>query len=35
MDADAMIMVVEYRDVKGEERPILMAFKHGLREVKC
>merc|ERR1712020_570100 len=35
MDAEAMIMMVEYRDVDGEERPILMGFKHGLREVKC
>merc|ERR1712141_540900 len=35
MDAEAMIMMVEYRDVDGEEKPIMMAFKHGLREVKC
>merc|ERR1711981_591139 len=35
MDADAMILMLEYRDVNGEERPILMGFKHGLREVKC
>jgi uncharacterized protein YqgV (UPF0045/DUF77 family) len=35
MDADAMILMVEYRDVNGEERPIIMGFKHGLREVKC
>merc|ERR1711890_36279 len=35
MDADAMILMVEYRDVNGEERPIVMGFKHGLREVKC
>merc|ERR1712077_42554 len=35
MDPDAMILMLEYRDVDGEEKPILMAFKHGLREVKC
>merc|ERR1711913_14996 len=35
MDPDAMICMLEYRDVDGEEKPILMGFKHGLREVKC
>merc|ERR1712001_266069 len=35
MDPDAMILMLEYRDVDGEEKPIIMAFKHGLREVKC
>ena len=35
MNPDAMILMVEYRDVDGEERPIIMGFKHGLREVKC
>ena len=35
MDADAMILVLEYKEVDGEEKPVLMAFKHGLREVKC
>merc|ERR1711982_259180 len=35
MDPDAMILMLEYREVDGEEKPILMAFKHGLREVKC
>jgi hypothetical protein len=35
MDADAMILMVEYRDIDGEERPIIMGFKHGLRETKC
>merc|ERR1712110_1195175 len=35
MDPDAMILMLEYRDVDGEEKPILMGFKHGLREVKC
>merc|ERR1711994_945656 len=35
MDPDAMILMLEYREVDGEEKPIMMAFKHGLREVKC
>ena len=35
MNPDAMILMVEYRDVDGEESPIIMGFKHGLREVKC
>merc|ERR1711864_52184 len=34
MDPDAMIMVIDYREYKGEERPILIAFKHGLEEEK-
>ena len=34
MDPTSMVMMLEYRDVNGEEKPILMAFKHGLREVK-
>merc|ERR1712228_1079027 len=35
MDPDAMILMLEYREIDGEERPVLMGFKHGLREVKC
>lgn len=35
MNPDAMILMVDYREVDGEERPIIMGFKHGLREVKC
>jgi len=35
MEPAAMILMLEYRDVDGEEKPILMGFKHGLREVKC
>merc|ERR1712226_593628 len=35
MEPSAMILMLEYRDVDGEEKPILMGFKHGLREVKC
>merc|ERR1712088_49377 len=35
MDPDAMIAMCEYKDVGGEERPVLMFFKHGLEEEKC
>merc|ERR1711990_927913 len=28
MEADAMILMVEYKDYEGEERPCIMAFKH-------
>merc|ERR1711936_627219 len=35
MDPDAMIGMCEYKDVNGEEKPVLMFFKHGLEEEKC
>merc|ERR1712047_38434 len=35
MDPDAMIVMCEYKEVNGEERPVLMFFKHGLEEIKC
>ena len=35
MDPDAMICMVEYKDVDGSDRPVLMFFKHGLDEEKC
>lgn len=35
MDPDAMICMCEYKEVNGEERPVLMFFKHGLIEEKC
>merc|ERR1712179_763511 len=35
MDADAMIMIMDYKEIDGEERPVLLAFKHGLEEEKC
>ena len=35
MDPDAMIAMCEYRDIDGESRPVMMFFKHGLREEKC
>merc|ERR1711962_1914765 len=34
MDNDAMIVIVDYKDYQGEERPVLLAFKHGLEEEK-
>jgi len=35
MDAEAMIAMCLYKDVDGEEKPVLMFFKHGLEEEKC
>merc|ERR1712008_482681 len=35
MDAEAMILIVDYKEYEGEERPVIMAFKHGLEEEKC
>merc|ERR1712200_205265 len=35
MEAEAMILIMDYRDYQGEERPVIMAFKHGLEEEKC
>merc|ERR1712203_1348971 len=35
MDPDAMICMCLYKEVNGEERPVLMFFKHGLEEEKC
>jgi len=35
MDGDAMVIMCEYKEVNGEERPVLMFFKHGLEEEKC
>jgi hypothetical protein len=34
MDADAMILILDYREVDGEEKPIFLVFKHGLSEEK-
>merc|ERR1719234_1797228 len=34
MDNDAMILIMDYKDYQGEERPFLIAFKHGLEEEK-
>jgi len=30
MDPDAMVLIIDYREVDGEEKPILLAFKHGV-----
>ncbi len=35
MDPDAMIIMVEYREIDGSEKPVLLFFKHGLDEEKC
>merc|ERR1712055_345189 len=34
MDADGMILILDYKDLNGEERPCFIAFKHGLEEEK-
>jgi hypothetical protein len=30
MDVDGMVALMEYRDINGESRPVMMFFKHGL-----
>merc|ERR1712079_955108 len=35
MDPKGMIVLVDYKEVNGEERPVVMFFKHGLDEEKC
>merc|ERR1712226_75770 len=35
MDPDAMVAMCQYKEVDGVERPVMMFFKHGLREEKC
>merc|ERR1712243_202159 len=34
MDIDGMVALMEYRDVDGESRPVMMFFKHGLEAEK-
>jgi len=34
MDSDGMILILDYKEYNGEERPCLIAFKHGLEEEK-
>jgi len=34
MDPDGMVVMVEYKDVDGDNIPVLYAFKHGLEEEK-
>ena len=35
MDAEAMICILDYKEIDGVETTCLMAFKHGLEEEKC
>merc|ERR1712223_328364 len=35
MDPNAMIMILDYKEVNGEEKPVLMAFRHGVNKEKC
>merc|ERR1712051_1103493 len=35
MDTKGMIILVDYKEYNGEERPCVMFFKHGLEEEKC
>merc|ERR1712010_46103 len=34
MDAEAMILIMDYKEVDGVEKPCILAFKHGLEEEK-
>jgi len=34
MDVDGMVALMEYRDIDGESRPVMLFFKHGLVEEK-
>jgi hypothetical protein len=34
MDNDAMIVIIDYKEIDGEERPVLLAFKHGIEAEK-
>merc|ERR1711910_1312 len=34
MNPAAMIALIDYREIEGEERPVIMFFKHGLEEEK-
>ena len=34
MDVDGMVALMEYRDIGGESKPIMMFFKHGLEAEK-
>lgn len=35
LDPNGMIAMCEYKDVNGEEKPVMMFFKHGLDAEKC
>lgn len=30
MDIDGMVALMEYRDIGGESKPVMLFFKHGL-----
>merc|ERR1711971_552424 len=34
MNPAAMVALIDYREIDGEERPVIMFFKHGLEEEK-
>jgi len=34
MNPAAMVCLIDYREIDGEERPVIMFFKHGLEEEK-
>jgi hypothetical protein len=34
MDPDGLVAIIEYKDVDGDNIPVLYAFKHGLDEEK-
>ncbi len=34
MDPEAMIIMCEYMEIDGAEKPVLMFFKHGLNQEK-
>jgi len=34
MDSDGMILILDYKELDGVERPCIIAFKHGLEEEK-
>eukprot|EP00088_Acartia_fossae_P011291 TRINITY_DN156_c0_g2_i1.p1 TRINITY_DN156_c0_g2~~TRINITY_DN156_c0_g2_i1.p1 ORF type:complete len:173 (-),score=65.50 TRINITY_DN156_c0_g2_i1:160-678(-) len=35
MDPDAMVLILDYKEVDGVEHPVFLAFKDGLDEEKC
>jgi hypothetical protein len=35
MDPDAMVLILDYKEVDGQEHPVIIAFKDGLEEEKC
>eukprot|EP00088_Acartia_fossae_P011294 TRINITY_DN156_c1_g1_i1.p1 TRINITY_DN156_c1_g1~~TRINITY_DN156_c1_g1_i1.p1 ORF type:complete len:173 (-),score=62.94 TRINITY_DN156_c1_g1_i1:110-628(-) len=35
MDPEAMVLILDYKEIDGEEHPVILAFKDGLDEEKC